>query len=76
MYFWSHGQSILLTLNYFNTMIRVMPGIPASMFILQDKGAIPRRIVGDDEKKFYNIDTWVQCYETFYDRKLHFFVIS
>jgi hypothetical protein len=31
MYFWSHGQSILLTRNYFNIMIRAMPGTPASL---------------------------------------------
>jgi hypothetical protein len=30
MYFWSHGQSILLTLNYFDIMTRAMPGTPAS----------------------------------------------
>jgi hypothetical protein len=29
MYFWSHGQSILLTLNYFNIMIWATPGTPA-----------------------------------------------
>ncbi len=55
-------------------MIRAMPGTPASMFILQVKGAIPRRNVSDDDEEFYNFDTWGQCYETFYDRKLHIFV--
>ncbi len=27
-------------------------------------------VISDEEKKFYNIDTWGQCYKTFYGRKL------
>jgi hypothetical protein len=28
------------------------------------------------EKKFYNIDTWCQCYKTYYDRNLQMLVTS
>jgi hypothetical protein len=28
----------------------------------------------NEEKKFYNIDTWVKCYKTFYGRNLQTFV--
>ncbi len=27
-------------------------------------------------KKSYNIDSWVQCYKTFYGRKFRFFIMS
>jgi hypothetical protein len=31
--------------------------------------------ISDEEKQFYNIDTWGQCYKTFYVRNLLMFEI-
>jgi hypothetical protein len=33
-------------------------------------------VVSDEEKKFYNIDLWAQCYKTFYGHNLQMFGIS
>jgi hypothetical protein len=34
------------------------------------------KLISDEEKKFYSIDTWGQCYVTFYDRNLQIFALS
>ncbi len=30
----------------------------------------------DKNQKFYNAETWAQCYKTFYDRNLQIILIS
>jgi hypothetical protein len=32
--------------------------------------------VREEERKFYDIDTWAKCFKTFYDRNLRVFLIK
>jgi len=40
------------------------------------RSSLFRLVVGDEGKKFNNVDTCGQCYKNFYSRNLRMFVIS
>jgi hypothetical protein len=44
--------------------------------IVMKRSSLQNRLIKFMPKKFYEIDPWGQCFDTFYGRKLQIFVIS
>jgi hypothetical protein len=52
-----------------------LQALPAAMLKRLDRvkhSSLFYHFVSSKEKKFCNIDTWAQCYKTFYDRSYEF----